>query len=94
MRNTVIDIYKQLGDLISFELADTKREEFVALHTPKELRFMSLLKCFKKDIIINHIVEDIKKADIFYIENWSLFLDLKIIVQTVINALKGEAKAY
>nr|WP_313777815.1 MULTISPECIES: undecaprenyl-phosphate glucose phosphotransferase [unclassified Allomuricauda] len=34
------------------------------------------------------------KFDIFYIENWSLFLDLKIIVQTVINALKGEAKAY
>ena len=34
------------------------------------------------------------KFDIFYIENWSLFLDLKIIIQTVINAIKGEAKAY
>ncbi len=34
------------------------------------------------------------KFDIFYIENWSPFLDLKIIVQTVLNALKGEAKAY
>ncbi|MEX0314075.1 MAG: exopolysaccharide biosynthesis polyprenyl glycosylphosphotransferase [Allomuricauda sp.] len=34
------------------------------------------------------------KIDIFYIENWSMFLDLKIIVQTVINALKGEEKAY
>ena len=34
------------------------------------------------------------KYDIFYIENWSLLLDLKIIYQTLINALKGEEKAY
>ncbi|WP_422858224.1 undecaprenyl-phosphate glucose phosphotransferase [Flagellimonas sp. S174] len=34
------------------------------------------------------------KFDVFYIENWSMFLDIKIIVQTVINAFKGEAKAY
>lgn len=39
--------------------------------------------------IINRV-----KYDIFYIENWSLLLDLKIIVQTFVNALKGEEKAY
>jgi putative colanic acid biosynthesis UDP-glucose lipid carrier transferase len=39
--------------------------------------------------IINRV-----KYDIFYIENWSLLLDLKIIVQTFLNALKGEEKAY
>ncbi len=34
------------------------------------------------------------KYDIFYIENWSLLLDAKIIFQTFINAIKGEDKAY
>jgi putative colanic acid biosynthesis UDP-glucose lipid carrier transferase len=34
------------------------------------------------------------KYDIFYIENWSLLLDIKIITQTFINAIKGEEKAY
>ena len=34
------------------------------------------------------------KYDIFYIENWSLLLDLKIILKTFLNAVKGEEKAY
>jgi putative colanic acid biosynthesis UDP-glucose lipid carrier transferase len=32
--------------------------------------------------------------DIWYIENWSLMLDLKIIYLTVFNSFKGEEKAY
>jgi putative colanic acid biosysnthesis UDP-glucose lipid carrier transferase len=34
------------------------------------------------------------KYDVFYIENWSFLLDLKIIVLTVFNIFKGEDKAY
>ena len=34
------------------------------------------------------------KYDIFYVENWSLLLDIRIIVRTFINAVKGEEKAY
>jgi putative colanic acid biosysnthesis UDP-glucose lipid carrier transferase len=34
------------------------------------------------------------KLDVFYIENWSILLDIKIIFTTVINVLKGDAKAY
>ena len=41
----------------------------------------------------NHIINRVK-YDIFYLENWSLFLDLKIVFQTIINALRGEEKAY
>ncbi|MBU2949615.1 undecaprenyl-phosphate glucose phosphotransferase [Tamlana agarivorans] len=39
--------------------------------------------------IINRV-----KYDIFYIENWSLLLDIKISIQTFLNAVKGEDKAY
>ena len=42
----------------------------------------------EKDII-NRV-----KYDIFYLENWSILLDIKIIFATVINAIKGEKKAY
>lgn len=34
------------------------------------------------------------KYDVFYIENWSIWMDIKIIFQTVINIFKGEEKAY
>ena len=39
--------------------------------------------------IINRV-----KFDIFYVENWSLLLDVKIVIQTIIKALKGDEKAY
>lgn len=34
------------------------------------------------------------KRDVWYIENWSFFLDLKIIFVTVVNMFKGEKNAY
>lgn len=33
------------------------------------------------------------KADVWYIENWTLFLDIKIICLTVLNMLRGEKHA-
>lgn len=39
--------------------------------------------------IINRI-----KYDIYYMESWSLLLDIKIIYLTIKNAIKGEKKAY
>ncbi|NLG27498.1 MAG: exopolysaccharide biosynthesis polyprenyl glycosylphosphotransferase, partial [Chloroflexi bacterium] len=34
------------------------------------------------------------KYDLYYIENWSLYLDLKIIVRTIWNGLRGDRHAY
>ena len=43
----------------------------------------------KKSDIKNRV-----RLDIFYIENWSFSLDIKIIFQTVFNVFKGDDKAY
>jgi len=34
------------------------------------------------------------RYDIFYVENWSFLLDIKIIIKTFTNAVSGEDKAY
>ena len=34
------------------------------------------------------------KHDLWYIENWTFWLDLQIILQTAVNAVKGEENAY
>ncbi len=34
------------------------------------------------------------RNDIYYIENWSTWMDIRIIVQTVVNVFTGEEKAY
>lgn len=41
------------------------------------------------DDIINRV-----KFDIYYIENWSLFLDIKIVLKTIVKAIGGDEKAY
>jgi putative colanic acid biosynthesis UDP-glucose lipid carrier transferase len=55
---------------------------------------LAQVKGFRGGIESNEDMINRIKFDVFYIENWSLILDLKIILQTVINILKGEEKAY
>ncbi|MEZ0130094.1 undecaprenyl-phosphate glucose phosphotransferase [Flavobacterium sp. LBUM151] len=49
---------------------------------------------FRGEITIERDMINRIKFDVFYIENWSLILDLKIIFQTVVNIFKGDKKAY
>jgi putative colanic acid biosynthesis UDP-glucose lipid carrier transferase len=43
----------------------------------------------KEEDIINRV-----KYDIFYMENWSILLDIKIIANTIISIIKGDEKAF
>ena len=51
-------------------------------------------KGYRGEIETSDEIRNRTRYDIFYIENWSFFLDLKIILQTTLNILKGEEKAY
>ncbi|MFH7017752.1 undecaprenyl-phosphate glucose phosphotransferase [Flavobacterium sp. FlaQc-47] len=49
---------------------------------------------FRGETKILSDMENRVEYDIWYIENWSFLLDMKIIVKTVINIFKGEENAY
>lgn len=49
---------------------------------------------YRGEIETNRDIINRFKYDLFYLENWSVFLDLKIIYLTVYNVFKGEKKAY
>ncbi len=49
---------------------------------------------FRGEVEIDADIINRVKYDIFYMENWSILLDIKIIFITIYNTLKGEEKAY
>jgi len=55
---------------------------------------LAQVKGFRGEVEKQNDIENRVKMDIFYIENWSFLLDIKIILQTIINVFKGEEKAY
>ncbi|WP_346883534.1 exopolysaccharide biosynthesis polyprenyl glycosylphosphotransferase [uncultured Algibacter sp.] len=63
-------------------------------HVKPGITGLAQIKGYRGEIEIDTDIINRVKFDIFYIENWSLFLDIKIIFQTLINILKGDEKAY
>jgi Undecaprenyl-phosphate glucose phosphotransferase len=55
---------------------------------------LAQVKGYRGEISKKTDIKNRVKFDLFYIENWSLLLDIKIIVLTILNAIKGEEKAY
>lgn len=73
----------------------TSVDKYMVRHFVKPgITGLAQIRGYRGEIETDTDIQNRIKFDIFYIENWSMFLDLKIIVQTVLNALKGEAKAY
>ncbi len=55
---------------------------------------LAQIKGYRGEIIQKTDIINRVRLDIFYLEKWSLLLDLSIIYQTILNAVKGEEKAY
>ena len=81
-------------------LSQTKKyaktvDKFMVRHFIKPgITGLAQVRGYRGEVEKNEDMENRVKLDIFYIENWSFLLDLKIIGQTITNVLKGEHKAY
>jgi len=72
-----------------------KINKFMVRHTVKPgITGLAQVSGYRGNIEKDSDMQNRVKYDIFYIENWSMFLDIKIIIKTVINVIKGEEKAY
>ena len=70
------------------------RKYYLRLHIKPGITGLAQVKGFRGEIETDDEMVNRIKYDLFYIENWSLLLDIKIIVLTVINIFKGQEKAY
>ncbi|WP_406685336.1 exopolysaccharide biosynthesis polyprenyl glycosylphosphotransferase [Seonamhaeicola sp. MEBiC1930] len=55
---------------------------------------LAQVRGYRGEIETNEDIINRTKYDIFYIENWSLLLDLNIVIQTILNVFRGDDKAY
>jgi len=70
-------------------------DKFMARHYIKPgITGLAQVKGFRGEVRTDDDIINRLKYDLFYIENWSLWLDIKIILFTILNIFKGDEKAY
>lgn len=70
-------------------------DKFMVRHLIKPgITGLSQIRGFRGDTTNVHQMRGRVKLDIFYIENWSFILDIKIILITIYNIIRGEDSAY
>jgi putative colanic acid biosysnthesis UDP-glucose lipid carrier transferase len=110
MRKTSIDEFPQFFNVLLGDMSvvgprphlwsqnksyASKVKKYMVRHYVKPgITGLAQVKGFRGEIETDEDMINRIKFDVFYIENWSLVMDIKIILQTVINIFKGEDKAY
>ena len=70
-------------------------DDFILRHYVKPgITGLAQVKGYRGEVVTEEDIRKRVKYDLYYIENWSILLDLKIIAQTVLNIFKGDKKAY
>ena len=72
-----------------------KIDKFMVRHFVKPgITGLAQVSGFRGEVENDNFIINRVKYDIFYLENWSIIMDLRIVIRTVYNALGGEEKAY
>lgn len=72
-----------------------KIDKFMVRHFIKPgITGLAQVSGFRGEVEDDNFITNRVKYDIFYLENWSIFMDLRIVFKTVFNALGGDDKAY
>jgi putative colanic acid biosynthesis UDP-glucose lipid carrier transferase len=70
-------------------------DKFMMRHFVKPgITGLAQIKGFRGEVESDKDIINRVRYDIFYMENWSILLDIKIISSTVYYVLKGDKKAY
>ena len=110
LRKTSIDELPQFINVLLGDMSVVGPRPHMNIHTIKYLKEvdnyfirnsvkpgitgLAQVNGLRGEIVNKSDIKNRVRLDIFYIENWSFFLDIKIIMQTVLNIFKGEEKAY
>ncbi len=77
------------------EIYALKVNKFMVRHFVKPgITGLAQTKGFRGEVESDKDIINRVKYDIFYMENWSILLDIKIIFNTIHNILRGDNKAY
>ena len=70
-------------------------DKFMVRHFIKPgITGLAQTKGFRGEVETDEDIINRVKYDIFYMENWSILLDIKIIFLTIYNTIRGDKKAY
>lgn len=110
LRKTSIDELPQFYNVLKGDMSVVGPRPHMELHTQQfqnsvdkylvrhflkpGITGLAQIKGYRGEIVDQSDIVNRVKYDIFYMEKWSLRLDIKIIYLTVYNALKGDTKAY